>query len=73
MIDTIKEMREFDGDIVEEAKKAATREAREEAGVMIQNPELIHSSHCGANVEWDLYYFLVTEFDDTGEHDRDDV
>ena len=65
-------MREFDGDIVEEAKKAATREAREEAGVMIQNPELIHISHCGANVEWDLYYYLVTEFDDTGEHDRDD-
>jgi hypothetical protein len=23
-------------------------------------------------VEWDLYYYLVTEFEDTGEHDRDD-
>jgi ADP-ribose pyrophosphatase YjhB (NUDIX family) len=72
VIDTIAEMRAFDGDIITEATDAAMREAREEAGVVIRHPELIHTSHCGANIEWDLYYFLATDFDETGEHDRDD-
>ena len=65
-------MRAFDGDIVARARDAAIREAREEAGIVIEHPELIHTSHCGANIEWDLYYFLATHFEDTGEHDRDD-
>ena len=72
VIDTIAEMRAFDGDIISEATDAAIREAREEAGVIIHHPELIHTSHCGANIEWDLYYFLATHFEYTGEHERDD-
>lgn len=72
VIDTIAEMRAFDGDIITEATDAAMREAREEAGVVIRHHELIHTSHCGANIEWDLYYFLATDFDETGEHERDD-
>ena len=65
-------MRAFDGDIIAEATDAAIREAREEAGIVIEHPELIHISHCGANIEWDLYYFVATHFEDTGEHERDD-
>ena len=40
--------------------------------MIIENPELIHISHCGANVEWDLYYYLATEFEETDKHERDD-
>jgi ADP-ribose pyrophosphatase YjhB (NUDIX family) len=72
VIDTIAEMRAFTGDIEREARSAAIREAREEAGVEIHDLELIHTSHCGANIEWDLYYYLTTDFDETGVHERDD-
>jgi ADP-ribose pyrophosphatase YjhB (NUDIX family) len=72
VIDTIAEMRSFDGDIIGAATDAAIREAREETGIVIHEPELIHTSHCGANIEWDLYYFVATRFEETGDHDRDD-
>lgn len=72
VIDTIAEMRAFDGDITREATDAAIQEAREEAGIVIRHPELIHISRCGANIEWDLYYFVAKEWSDTGEHERDD-
>lgn len=40
--------------------------------MIVRNPRLYHISHCGANIEWDLYYFVATDYDDTGEHERDD-
>ena len=72
VIDTLSLWRGFTGDIQEEAKNAAIRESREEVGIDIKNPSLFHTSHCGSNIEWDLYYFVATEFDETGSHERDD-
>ena len=41
---------------------ALKRELREEANIEIQNYSLLNVSHCGLTVEWDLYYFLVNQF-----------
>jgi 8-oxo-dGTP pyrophosphatase MutT (NUDIX family) len=49
-------------DIVEAAKKAAAKEALEETGLVIENPQLIAKANAGATVEWDLYYFQVDEY-----------
>lgn len=49
-------------DILESAKAAALKEAREEMGIIASSIELFHKSVCGATVEWDLYYFVVTDF-----------
>ena len=49
-------------DMAAAATRAAAREAREEAGIKSQDMELFYLSRSGATVEWDLYYFVVTEF-----------
>lgn len=72
VIDTLSLWRGFTGDIQEEAKNAAIREAREEVGIDIRELQLFHISHCGSNIEWDLYYYLITDFHEHGDHDHDD-
>lgn len=49
-------------DIAEAAKEAAIKEALEETGLIIDNPQLITKANAGATVEWDLYYFLVDSY-----------
>ena len=49
-------------DILEFAKGAALKEAREEMGIITDNIELFHKSICGATIEWDLYYFVISDF-----------
>src|SRR6266496_1507863 len=58
------ELLESGQDIADAAREAATKEALEETGLRIHNPELITKANSGATVEWDLYYFLVTEYDE---------
>ncbi len=48
--------------IDDDAKKAAIKEAEEEAGIKTDNAKFLHKSICGMMVQWDLYYFLVTNF-----------
>ncbi len=48
--------------IVEAAKMAAAKEALEETGLIIENPQLITKANAGATVEWDLYYFRVDKY-----------
>ncbi len=55
-----------------EAEKAARKEALEEAGVVVKNIELFHKSVCGATVMWDLYYFIVKEFEETTQQLEED-
>ena len=57
--------------MLDAAKNAAMIEAREECGIetQIENLELLGISHCGATIEWDLYYFLVRDFTETGKQD----
>jgi ADP-ribose pyrophosphatase len=54
-------------DILESAKTAAIKEAHEEMGLVVSDLELFHKSVCGATVEWDLYYFIVTDFTKQGQ------
>ena len=63
--DTIHEYRELidsGQSIMQAATEGAIKEAAEETGLSIQNPKLVTVSRAGATVEWDLYYFVVTEF-----------
>lgn len=55
-------------DIKEAAKSAAVREAREEAGIQVKRASLFHTSVCGATVVWDLFYFVVDEFEEGTQH-----
>jgi 8-oxo-dGTP pyrophosphatase MutT (NUDIX family) len=58
--------------MIAEAKNAAIREAKEETGLIIKSLDHITTSHCGANIEWDLYYFVTDNFEETSDHNRDD-
>jgi ADP-ribose pyrophosphatase len=58
-------------DMLAAATQAAIKEAHEEMGLAIRNPILIHKSVCGTTVEWDLYYFLVTDFEHVSQNLED--
>jgi len=49
-------------EIIEKAKKAAVKEAKEEAGIEPTEIEFLTISNCGATMEWDLYYFVVKKY-----------
>ena len=53
---------ELNVDISESAKKAAIKEAREEVGIEVKDISFFHKSICGATVVWDLFYFIVNDF-----------
>lgn len=63
-IDQYHALLESHQDIVEAAREAAIKEAREETGLVIRNPELLVKANSGATVEWDLYYFIVRAYDE---------
>ena len=50
--------------MLDASKNAAVIEAKEECGIIVDKKdlELFTISHCGAIIEWDLYYFIVREF-----------
>jgi 8-oxo-dGTP pyrophosphatase MutT (NUDIX family) len=50
-------------EILESAIDAAKIEAIEETGLRVKDLELIKISKAGATVEWDLYYFLIKDFE----------
>lgn len=39
------------------------REVKEEVGIDVKDESLYHVSHDGAGVIWDLYYFIVTDYE----------
>jgi ADP-ribose pyrophosphatase len=55
-------------DINEAAKNAAIKEAHEEVGVEVKDLSLFHKSICGATVVWDLFYFVVNDFEQADQH-----
>ncbi len=61
-LDEYRSLLESGDDVVEAAKQAAIKEAREETGLEIRNLELIVKAVAGATVEWDLYYFIVRDY-----------
>ena len=74
VFDRISDMKAYEGEMSDAARDAAVIEAREECGIEIKkdNLELFRVSHCGATIEWDLYYFLVRDFVQTGKQDLGD-
>jgi len=58
------ELLESGKDIAGAARETAVKEALEETGLTIHDPKFLVKANSGATVEWDLYYFLVTEYDE---------
>jgi 8-oxo-dGTP pyrophosphatase MutT (NUDIX family) len=58
-LDEFNKFKETKGDIIEKAKQAALKEAKEETGFVPDLLEHHSTSRLGATVEWDLYYFLA--------------
>ncbi len=58
--------------LAEAAKQAAIKETREEMGFIVTDAKLFHTSICGATVEWDLYYFVVTDFEQVSQQLEED-
>jgi len=56
---------EQSADILDNAKLAAIKEAKEEVGIDIKDLSFFHRSICGATIIWDLYYFIVKKADRT--------
>lgn len=56
-------------DMCAKAFMAASKEAREEVGISVNDISLLGISKNGATVEWDLYYFLVTDYTEAGEQE----
>jgi hypothetical protein len=48
--------------IISAATKAGTKEGSEEVGVSVSNLKFIAKATAGATVEWDLLYFMTTEY-----------
>jgi len=60
VFDSLDEFHEFEqngGDIVQQARVAAIKEAKEETGFVPETLEHYSTSKLGATVEWDLHYF----------------
>lgn len=49
-------------DMKDAAIAGAKKEAREEAGIIVDSLDFFALSKAGASVEWDLYYFVVTAY-----------
>jgi len=58
-------------DINESAKEAAIKEAKEEAGILVKDFSFFHKSVCGATVNWDLFYFVVSDFEEVSQELED--
>src|SRR3989338_10074511 len=57
-LDEFNEFKKSKGNIVEKAKQAALKEAKEETGLAPDVLEHHSTSKLGATVEWDLHYFV---------------
>jgi 8-oxo-dGTP pyrophosphatase MutT (NUDIX family) len=66
VFDTLIEYNSFlnsENDIVPQAQNAAAKEAREEVGIDPKEMKHFHTSKCGATFTWDLFYFVVTNYE----------
>ena len=65
VFDSLKEYRVYRDtgkDMQEAARAAAIKEAKEEMGIVVEDLVFLSMSECGASVEWDLYYFVVSKY-----------
>jgi len=61
-IDSYHELLMSDDDMLTAATEAARKEALEETGMIVDNLELATIANAGSTVEWDLYYFITTDY-----------
>jgi 8-oxo-dGTP pyrophosphatase MutT (NUDIX family) len=54
-------------DILPLAIKAAKKECLEEVGIVAKKLKLFQTVKAGTNVEWDLFYFIVNNFKESGQ------
>ena len=66
VFDTLKEYKEVlsnKADIMSLSLEAAKKESIEETGIILKNVKHASTSKAGLTVEWDLHYFISTEFE----------
>ena len=66
VFDSLEEYNEFlnnSENILPYTEEAAKKEAREEAGIRPESAKFFKKNHSGATVEWDLFYFIVEDFE----------
>jgi len=49
--------------VLDNVNKTVAKEVKEEVGINIKNQSLFKVSQAGAGVEWDLFYFEITDFE----------
>lgn len=52
-----------DDTVLENVYKTVEKEVKEEVGILVKNPKLYTVSHAGNSVVWDLYYFIIKDFE----------
>ena len=50
--------------ITHAAKERIIIECLEETGIIVNKLNHIHTSKCGATMRWDLFYYLITDFEE---------
>lgn len=66
-IDSYHELLMSDEDMLAAATEAARKEALEETGMTVGALELATIANAGSTVEWDLYYFITTDYEEHHE------
>ncbi len=55
-------------EILNKVEEAVIKEGKEEAGIKPLKIKLFDISKCGGSFEWDLYYFIVKEYEEVGQN-----
>lgn len=67
VFDTLEEFDSFRAsgkDILEPAETKAREEALQETGLTVTGLHHVYTSVCGTTVEWDLFYFVIDEWEE---------
>ncbi|MDQ6985059.1 MAG: NUDIX domain-containing protein [Candidatus Dojkabacteria bacterium] len=59
-------------EVQEAAEVALKKEAKEELGIEVISSKLSHVSVCGATINWNLYYFIITDLNELDEQELED-
>ena len=51
----------------ESPQDVAVREAKEEVAILVKEKSFLHKSIAGASIVWDLFYYLVTSFEEIAD------
>lgn len=72
VFDSLKDFKEHldEDDLLKHVESSVKREILEEIGMIIKDKKLIKVSHAGSSVIWDLYYYEVTDYEESvdGSH-----